>query len=105
MNPTASAQDDGDSLFWSSVGLSVVGLSLPTFLALCIVVSALVHPNMSVYAILPLAAIAPGCLIAAIILLFQKRHRMSLRLYRRAWAVIGIAVLAGVATITLIYHS
>jgi hypothetical protein len=105
MNPTASAQDDGDSLFWSGVGLSGVGLSLPTFLALCIAVFALVHPNMSVYALLPLMVIAPGCLIAAIILLFQTRHGMSLRLYRRAWAVISIAVFAGVATLTLIYHS
>jgi len=104
MNPIASAQDDGDSLFWSGVGLSVVGLSLPTFLALFILVSALVHPNGWVYALFPLAVIAPACLIAAVVLLFVKRQRISKVVHRRAWAVVALAVLAGVSTITLIYH-
>lgn|SRR5215469_11500009 len=104
MNPTASAQDD-DSLFWSSTGISVVALSTPAFLGLCIVLFALVYPNMSVYALLPLMVIASVCLIAAIIVLIRRRHRMSLRLLRRAYAVIGLAVLGGAATVVLIKRS
>ena len=104
MNPLASAQED-DSLFWSGVGLSVLGLSVPTFLALGIVVSALLYPNGFIYAIFPLAIIAPACLIWAIVLLLVKRQQLSRVLYRRAWAVIGSAVLAGAATIALFYHS
>lgn len=103
MNPTAFAQDD--SLFWSNTGISIVGLSIPTFLGLCIVCVAFVYPNMSVYALLPLMVIAPVCLIAAIILLIRRRHRTSLRLLRRAWAVIGLAVLAAVTTVALTKRS
>jgi hypothetical protein len=94
-----------DSLFWSGVALSVLGLSLPTFLALGIVVSALFYPNGFIYAIFPLAVIAPVCLISSIVLLFMKRQQMSHVLYRRVWAVIGLAVFAGVTTIRLVYHS
>lgn len=104
MTQTTSAQDDGDSLFWSGVGLSVVGLCGPSFLALFILVSALLHPNGWAYALFPLAVIAPACLIGAVSLLFAKRHRMSPQVYRHAWAVVGLAVLAGVSTITIIYH-
>ena len=104
MNPTASTRDD-DSLFWSSTGISVLGLSTATFLGLCIVFFALVYPNMSVYALLPLMVIAPVCLIVAIILLIRRRHRLSQRLLLRAYAVIGLAVLAGVTTVALIHRS
>lgn len=104
MNPTASAQDE-HSLFWSSTGISVVGLSTPTFLGLCIVVFSLVYPNMSVYALLPLMVITPACLIVAIILLIRRRHRVSRRLLLRAYAVIGLAVVAGVTTVALIHRS
>jgi hypothetical protein len=104
MNPTAYAQDD-DSLLWSSTGISVLALSTPAFLGLCIVFFAFVYPNMSVYALLPLMVIAPVCLITAIILLIRRRHRLSLRLLRRAWSVTGLAVLAGVTAVALIKFS
>lgn len=79
-----------------------MGLTLPTFLALCLVVFAHVYPNPSAYALLPLTLIAPGCLIAAIVLLIRKRQRLSHSLYRRAWAVILLAVLAGASAVILI---
>lgn len=104
MNPTASMRDD-DSLFWSSTGISVLGLSTPAFFGLCIVSFALVYPNVSVYALLPLMVIAPVCLIVAIILLILRRHRVSQRLLLRAYAVVGLAVLAGGTTVALIHRS
>ena len=103
MNTITPEQDDGDSLIWSGVGASIIGLSLPTFLALCISISVLLYPNPWVYALFPLAVIAPACLVAASILLFVKRRRISRVVYWRAWAVLALTVLAGVLTLILIY--
>jgi hypothetical protein len=80
--------------FWA-----VVGLSLPTFVAFLIVVTAMLHPNMSGYLLIPLTVIAPICLICAIIIAIGKRHTMGHQLSRVAWAVLALAVLAGIAAI------
>ena len=103
MNTITPEQAEGDSLIWSGVGVSVIGLASPTFLALGILVSAFLYPNGWAYALFPLAVIAPACLVAAVILLFVKRQRISRLVYRRAWAVLALAVLAGISTIMLIY--
>jgi Na+/H+ antiporter NhaA len=84
-------------LFWA-----VVGLSLPTFVAFAIVITALLHPNMSVYLLIPLTAIAPISLVCAIIIVIGKRHSMGHQLSRLAWTVLALAVLAGVAAIGIV---
>jgi hypothetical protein len=103
LNTITPEHDDGDSLVWSGVGASIIGLSLPTFLALCIAISVSLYPNPWAYVLFPLAVIAPACFVAAVILLFVKRQRVSRVVYWRAWAVLALAVLAGVSTLILIY--
>jgi hypothetical protein len=73
--------------FWA-----VVLLSLPTFVAFLIVMTAMRHPNMSVYLLIPLTAVAPACLIGAIGIAIAKRHSMSYLLSRVAWAVLALAL-------------
>ena len=80
--------------FWA-----VVILSLPTFVAFLIVVTAMRYPNMSVYLLFPLTAVAPVCLVSAIGIAITKRHSMSHPLSQIAWAVLALACIAGIATI------
>jgi high-affinity K+ transport system ATPase subunit B len=73
----------------------VVILSLPTFAAFLIVVSAIMHPNMSVYLLIPLTPIAPGCLLGAVIFAIQARHSMPRQLFRGACVVLLLALVVG----------
>jgi hypothetical protein len=74
-------------------------LTLPTFAALLMVVTAVLHPNASAYLLFPLTFIAPGGFICAIIIAVGARHSMSHRLFRVAWIVLALAFLAGMAAI------
>ena len=80
--------------FWA-----ILILSLPTFAAFLIVVTATLHANMSVYLLIPLTAVAPVCLISAVGIAIAKRHSIGHQLSRIAWTVLALALLAGIAAI------
>jgi hypothetical protein len=88
------ARNQRTEAFWA-----VVILSLPAFAAFLIVVTAMRHPNMSVYLLIPLTVVAPACLISAIGIAIAKRHHMDHQLSRIAWTVLALAFLAGIAAI------
>ena len=81
---------------------TVVILSLPTFVAFLIVIAAMLHPNMSVYLLIPLVVAAPACLVIAIVITIAKRHSMGHQISRVAWTVLGLAFLAGMAAIAVV---
>jgi hypothetical protein len=83
----------------------VVILSLPTFAAFLIVVSATLHPNVSAYLLLPLALIAPFCLLGGLIFTIQVRHSTPRRLFWGAGVVLVLAFVAGVVAITIVRTS
>jgi len=83
--------------FWT-----VVILSLPTFVAFLIVVTAMLHPNMWVYLLIPLTVVAPACLLIAIVITIAKRHSMGHQLSRVAWTVLALAFLAGMSAIGIV---
>jgi uncharacterized membrane-anchored protein len=81
---------------------TVVILSLPTFAALLIVISGMLVPNVWVYFLIPLAVVAPVGFVSAIGFIVATRRSMDHRLSRAAWIVLVIALLAGIAAITII---
>jgi|HubBroStandDraft_6_1064221.scaffolds.fasta_scaffold350674_2 hypothetical protein len=83
----------------------VVILSLPTFAAFLIVVSATLHPNMSVYLLIPLAFVAPFCLLGAVIFAIQARHSMPRQLFRGACIVLSLALVVGMAAVIIVKTS
>ena len=52
----------------------IVILCLPTFVALLVVLTSTMRPNMSVYLLIPLAFVAPSCLLGAVIMAIQVRR-------------------------------
>jgi len=83
--------------FWA-----VVILSLPTFAALLIELSAIVHPNVSAYLLIPLTVIAPGGFLGAIAVAAVSRHSMGRQFFRAACVVLAFALFAGIAAIAIV---
>lgn len=81
---------------------TVVILSLPTFAAFLIVISGMLVPNVWVYLLVPLAVVAPVGFVGAIGFTVATRRSMGHRLFRAAWIVLVIALIAGIAAITII---
>lgn len=82
--------------FWT-----VVILSLPTFAAFLIVLSAMVRPNVGVYLLIPLMFVAPVGLIIAIGIAVARlflHHQLS----RATWIVLVLGVFAAMAAIGLL---
>lgn len=92
-----SARNQRTAPFWI-----VVILSLPTFVAFLIVVTAMLHPNMWAYLLIPLTVVAPVCLISAIGITIAKRRSMGHQLFRIAWTLLALAFLAGMAAIGVV---
>ena len=89
--------DNPRALLWL-----VIALCLPTLCAFLIVVSAVIHPNMLAYFLIPLTLIAPVCLLSAIVITFQHRQSMPRQLLRFARLTIFLAIATGVAAITIV---
>lgn len=88
------------SSFWL-----IVMLSVPTYAALAIVVMGIVHPNTSVYLLIPLMFISPATLISAVIVTVRARQALQRRLLGAACAVLLLALLAGVGAIAIVRMS
>jgi len=83
----------------------IIILCLPSFAALLIVLTATLHPNMSAYLLIPLAFVAPPCLLGALVMAIQVRRSMPRQLFRGACVVLLLAFAAGAAVITIVRTS
>ncbi len=83
--------------FWT-----VIVLTLPAFALLLIWLCAIVRPTGWVYLTVPLIFVASVGLVVGIIIAAATRHSVPRRLSRSTWIVLGLAVLAALATIVLI---
>ena len=80
----------------------IVILCLPTFVALLVVLTSTMRPNMSVYLLIPLAFVAPSCLLGAVIMAIQVRRSMPRQLFRGTCVVLLLALVAAAAAITIV---
>jgi hypothetical protein len=83
----------------------IVILCLPSFVALLVVLTAMLRPNMSVYLLIPLAFVAPSSLLGAVIMTMQVRRSMPRQLFRGTCVVLLLAFVAGAAAITIVRTS
>ncbi len=83
----------------------IVILCLPTFVALLVVLTSTMRPNMSVYLLIPLAFVAPSCLLGAVIMAIQVRRSMPRQLFRGTCVVLLLALVAAAAAITIVRTS
>jgi hypothetical protein len=65
----------------------------------------MLRPNMSAYLLIPLAFVAPPCLLGAVIMTVQVRRSMPRQLFLGTCVVLLLACAAGAAAITIVRTS